>query len=57
MNSFYSDKELKQIGFKYVGDENVLISRKASLYGVTEISICNNVTLQRIQHYMVENAV
>ncbi|MEY8324147.1 hypothetical protein AALB47_09555 [Lachnospiraceae bacterium 54-11] len=45
MNSFYSDEELKQIGFKYVGDENVLISRKASLYGVTEISICNNVRI------------
>jgi acetyltransferase-like isoleucine patch superfamily enzyme len=44
MTSFYSKEELSQIGFKFVG-ENVLISRKASLYGVSRISIGNNVRI------------
>ena len=29
--SFYSEEELSQIGFKYIG-ENVKVSRKASIY-------------------------
>lgn len=42
MNSFYSQEELKEIGFKSIGD-NVLISRKASLYGVSNMCIGSNV--------------
>lgn len=42
MNSFYSDNELKDIGFASVG-ENVLISRKASIYGASNIKIGNHV--------------
>lgn len=42
MNSFYSDNELKDIGFASVG-ENVLISRKASIYGAGNIKIGNHV--------------
>jgi len=42
MNSFYSKNELKKLGFKSMG-ENVLISRKASIYGTENISIANNV--------------
>ncbi len=44
MNSFYSNDELKEIGFKKYGD-NVLISRKASIYGASNISIGNNVRI------------
>lgn len=44
MNSFYSSKELQNMGFVSVG-ENVLISRKASIYGVDKISIGNNVRI------------
>lgn len=40
-NSFYTDNELKDIGFKEVG-KNVLISRKASIYGSQHISIGDN---------------
>lgn len=32
MDSFYSETELKQIGFKFVG-ENVKFSKKTSIYG------------------------
>lgn len=42
MNSFYDKEELEKIGFKKVGS-NVLISRKASFYGVSDITIGNNV--------------
>lgn len=52
MTSFYTEEELKSIGFKSVG-ENVLISRKTSLYGVSRISIANNV---RIDDYCVLSA-
>lgn len=41
-NSFYTEQELKQIGFKHIG-KNVLISRKTSIYGAGNISIGNNV--------------
>ncbi len=41
MSSFYTEEELREIGFKKVG-KNVLISKKASIYGASEISIGNN---------------
>jgi len=44
MNSFYTEDELKEIGLKSYG-HNVLISRKANLYSVSEISIGNNVRI------------
>ena len=42
--SFYNPDELKEIGFKAVG-ENVLISRKASIYSPHKILIGNNVRI------------
>jgi len=42
MNSFMTIEELKQVGFKIFG-ENVLISRKASIYGAENMEIGNNV--------------
>lgn len=42
MNSFYSQQELAELGLKSFGN-NVLISRKASLYGVSKIEIGDNV--------------
>lgn len=44
MNSFYSAEELSEMGFKRVG-ENVLLSRKASIYSPTKISIGSNVRI------------
>jgi len=44
MNSFYTMEELSELGLKSYGI-NVLISRKASLYGVKEISIGSNVRI------------
>ena len=44
MASFYSDEELRGIGFKSLGN-NVQISRKSSLYGVSRITIGNNVRI------------
>ena len=44
MNSFYSEEELKKIGFKSIGKNN-LISKKASIYGASNISIGNNVRI------------
>lgn len=44
MNSFYSDKELSLIGFRKFG-ENVLISRKASIYAPEKITIGNSVRI------------
>lgn len=44
MNSFYSLDELKKIGFKQFG-ENVLISKKVSIYGAQKIIIGNNVRI------------
>lgn len=41
MSSFYSESELKEIGFKKIG-KNVLISKKASIYGANKISIGDN---------------
>lgn len=44
MNSFYNEEELKKVGFKKIG-KNVLISKKASFYGVDNISIGDNVRI------------
>ena len=44
MNSFYSEEELKEIGFKSIGT-NVLISKKCSIYGAQNISIGSNVRI------------
>lgn len=41
MNSFYSEAELQEMGFKYVG-RNVKISKKTSIYGISNISIDDN---------------
>lgn len=44
MNSFYSTQELNEIGFKSLG-ENVLISKKCSIYSPDNIIIGNNVRI------------
>lgn len=44
MNSFLTQAELDAIGFKTIGD-NVLISRNASIYGASNISIGSNVRI------------
>lgn len=44
MSSFYTEKELSEIGLKSFG-ENVLISRKCSIYAPEKISIGNNVRI------------
>ncbi|MBQ9513436.1 MAG: acyltransferase [Clostridia bacterium] len=44
MTSFYSEEELKQLGFASVG-KNVSISRKASFYSPSEISLGNDVRI------------
>lgn len=44
MNSFYTDSELKELGLASFG-ENVLISRKCSIYSPENISIGNNVRI------------
>ncbi len=44
IESFYSEEELDSIGLKSYG-ENVLISRKASLYGPENMEIGNNVRI------------
>jgi len=44
MNSFYTNEELQDFGFKTLG-ENVLISRKASLYASQKMSIGSNVRI------------
>ncbi len=44
MNSFLSTDELNELGLASFGD-NVLISRKASIYGAENISIGNNVRI------------
>ena len=52
MTSFYNNETLEQFGFKSIG-KNVLISKKASLYGISKISIGNNV---RIDDFCVLSA-
>lgn len=44
MNSFYTIEELKELGIKQIG-ENVLISKKASIYSPEKIKIGNNVRI------------
>lgn len=44
MNSFYSQTELSELGFKHLG-EQVLISRKCSIYSPETINIGNNVRI------------
>lgn len=44
MTSFYTETELREYGFKHIGN-NVKISRKASFYGISNISIGNNVRI------------
>lgn len=44
MNSFYSQEELKKIGFLSIG-KNVLISKKASIYNPGVISVGNHVRI------------
>lgn len=44
MNSFYLQEELDQMGFRSLGT-NVLISRKASIYGAKNISIGDHVRI------------
>lgn len=44
MNSFYSEEELKEIGFRNCG-KNVYISRKCSIYGAERIEIGNHVRI------------
>lgn len=44
MNSFYTEIELISVGFKVVG-ENVLISKKVSIYSAENICIGNNVRI------------
>ena len=44
MESFYSEKELQEIGFKSIG-RNVKLSRKASIYSPGSISIGDNVRI------------
>ena len=43
-NSFYSLYELNEIGFNHVG-ENVLISKKVSIYSPQDMNIGNNVRI------------
>jgi acetyltransferase-like isoleucine patch superfamily enzyme len=43
-SSFYNAKELKEIGFKGLGN-NVVISKKASIYSPQNITIGNNVRI------------
>lgn len=49
MNSFYNRNELENMGFKKLG-ENVLLSKKTSIYGCNQIEIGNNV---RIDDYCI----
>ncbi len=44
MSSFYTEEELKKIGFKSVGHE-VYISKKASIYSPEKLSIGNHVRI------------
>lgn len=44
MNSFYSEEELQEIGFRSVG-KNVKLSRKASVYSPSSIIIGDNVRI------------
>lgn len=45
MNNFYTYAELSQLGFKGLGESNILISKKASLYGIENMKIGSNVRI------------
>lgn len=49
MTSFYTDEELKELGFQSVG-KDVLVSRYARIYGAKNISLGNHV---RIDDFVV----
>lgn len=44
MNSFYDHSELVKLGFKKLGDD-VLISKKASIYGAQDMSVGSHVRI------------
>lgn len=44
MNSFYTNAELKELGFSNLGN-NVFISKKASFYGTSKMEIGDNVRI------------
>lgn len=44
MTSFYTEEELRKVGFKKLG-KNAMISRKASFYNCNQISIGDNVRI------------
>lgn len=44
MNSFYTEEELSEIGFKFLG-KDIKLSRKASVYSPDTISIGDNVRI------------
>ena len=44
MQGFYSNLELKKLGFKNLGN-NIFLSKKASIYGIEQISIGSNVRI------------
>ena len=44
MSSFYSEEELKRLGFKSIGT-NVLISKNACFYGIEKMAIGSNVRI------------
>ena len=44
MDSFYTEKELENIGFKKMGT-NIKISRKASIYSPEKMSFGNNIRI------------
>ena len=45
MDNFYSMDELRQMGFKHLGGEDILISRKASIYRPERMSFGNHVRI------------
>ena len=51
--SFYSEEELQQMGFAHVGHD-VMISRKASIYGASNIWIGNHV---RVDDFCVHSGI
>ena len=44
MTSFYTEEELKGLGFRHIGN-GVCISRKASIYGAQNISLGDHVRI------------
>ena len=44
MSSYYTEDELKEIGFKKIGT-NILISKKSSIYGAENMELGNNIRI------------